>query len=171
MPTAKNDQSPRANVIEAARHIKRLLETARKCGESSDQEEILLSSFIYSSAAEYFGHFILVQVELDLNFYLAKRLPQIGLNYRKHKRTNLEYLVSELGRYRFYNHEKIIELLKVIRDARNNLFHNLMVAPQKGISIENEFNKISSSTEKLIKLHISLANSPYEKVIWKEDDD
>jgi phosphoribosyl-ATP pyrophosphohydrolase len=130
-----------------------LIRKSRILSKSKNETDRLISAIVFSSFAEEIADLIFARVSLEVdkallksNYYLIKD------KIKRNEHTNLEASISRLEYYEFPSKRKVLELLKIIKSARNNLFHNLFKLSEKGLKPNNLMNDIQINTEKLIDI-------------------
>lgn len=129
------------NALKSAEVIKNFIDWARSSRERKTFNDNLAATLIYSSLSEF-----IAQSLLSFNRYVK------GAVSDSKEPTNLEYLINELESYDFNLKDKIIPLLYKIKDQRNKLFHNLVVAQEKGLNIASLMRNVQNDTESLMGL-------------------
>lgn len=143
--TIRNNDGKKAraklNVLRSAKVIKSFIDWARSSRERKTFNDNLAAALIYASLSEFIARSL-----LSFNRYIKGKVTT------SKEPTNLEYLIKELKGYDFDLKDRIIPLLYQIKDQRNNLFHNLVVAQDKGLNINRLMLNVQNDTESLIGL-------------------
>ncbi len=134
-------------IIDSTEMSNTLSSYAKKLKESGVLREQLASALIYAGLAEYFcDEFIKALID-QLN--LKNQKGSVNLKSKivyKNENTNLEYALIKLKYIEYPDKNEIEEIIKIIKDARNNLFHNLIRAGEKKINLSIEIIKIQDYT-------------------------
>lgn len=150
-------QIPKIDVLTSTEIITTLLEVARSLSREHGFEKDLASSVIYSS----FDEFIIVSLTLAVEFCVGKisYKSTSGKVYLSHKepKGRIGSKIERLKLYVFPNSKDIFKLLDKIKIDRDDLFHNLILAHEKGIDIDRITKRIQTNSESLIKLwHLTM---------------
>lgn len=102
--------------------------------ESTDPDKQIASSMIYAGLAEFFCDIFIQYLSKSVENSRKKVLFKAKKFYNG-KNTNLESALRKLEFFDYPNKTEIEEEIKLIKDSRNDLFHNLVRAREKNISL------------------------------------
>ena len=148
----KKKSDAKLSALRSAKVIKSFIEWARGSRERKTFNDNFASTVIYSNISEFVAYSLLA-----FNRYISKT------NAPTKEKSNLEYLIKELEKYYFTFKEKIIPKLYKIKDQRNKLFHNLVLAQDKGLNVGGLMKNIQDDTEDLIGLWGDFLGSVFQK--------
>lgn len=139
-----------------------LLQYGRDLKAKSGFENQLASAFIYASFTEYLGDNLLENLRYFI--YKGSYNQFAGILFidesHKEERLTLGQIISKVKKYNFPDKENVLELLKEVCDARNNIFHNFANSDIQGLEkiITIDLITIQQKTEELLdKINIIYA--------------
>ncbi len=147
--TVKNSKF---NVKVSAEMIVFLVSLAKKLSKEEGLDKSLSSAVIYSSFVEFIIESIITLAEAHINkICMESKQFKISLVQNKAK-GRIANKIERLSLYKFPNSSEIFNLLGTIKKDRDDLFHNLILAHEKGIDVDKIAKRISDNSEKLINL-------------------
>ena len=117
-----------------------------------DFESKLISAVLYAQLAEYMARFLLESLR-SLTYEIIYNFTQayVFVDARDKSSLSLERLIEGLNDFSFPDKPEIIKLFNEIKEARNDLFHNLPSKTQEDlIEIGEDITVIQDRTETVI---------------------
>ena len=131
-----------------------LLQYGRDLKEKTGFENQLASAFIYASFTEYLGDNLLENLRYFVHKGSYNQFAGILFIDELHKeeKLTLGQIISKLKKYNFPDKDSVLELLKDICDARNNIFHNFANTDIDGLEqiVSVDLLTIQQKTEELL---------------------
>lgn len=133
---------------------KQLLGAARSLKKDEGVGDLFAGALIYASLAEYLAENLLEnlrQLMYQTTYVQYAGIVFIDERYDDRKKT-LGQTICELEKYFFPDKEEIMEILREITDARNNVFHNLGKMHESEMpKVGADIRLITDQAEELIK--------------------